>query len=68
MHIVNPHIAHGILVPAVHIAECLKAVFLAGVKLPINRAFLINFTVVFEKVLEEIQTDLLSCGRTALNT
>jgi len=41
----------------VHIAKSLKAVLLAAVKEPVNRAFLISLDMVFNKVIQEVVSD-----------
>ena len=54
MEVAVPHAAHGVLVVAVEVDEGFEAVFLTGVKEPVDRPFLVGLAVVFEEIIEEI--------------
>ena len=57
--------AFCILGPAVNVDEGLEPVFLAAVKKPINRPFLIGLAVVLVEVLEEIVAEFFLRRRAA---
>ena len=54
MHIIGTDTGNGVRLITVHINQCLKAILLAAVKQPVNRAFLINLTMVSVEIVEEI--------------
>ena len=54
MHIIGTDTGNGVRLIAVHIDQCLKTIFLAAVKQPINRAFLIHLAMIFIKIIQEI--------------
>ena len=62
VEVVHSKIADGVRRVAVEINQSLEAVLLAAVEQPVDRALLINFAVVFEKILEEIITDNLTAA------
>ena len=62
VQILHTHITDSIRIPAVHINQRLEAVLLAAVKEPINRAFLISFHVILNKVVQKIVSDDLARG------
>ena len=57
VEIIHADIADGVRRVAMKIDQRLKAVLLAAVKQPVNRAFLIGFAVILEKVLKEVVAD-----------
>ena len=54
MHIIGTDTGNGVWLIAVHINQSLKAVLLATVKQPVDRAFLINLAMIFIKIIQEI--------------
>ena len=54
MHIIGTDTGNGVWLIAVHINQCLEAVLLAAVKQPVNRTFLVNFTMVCIEIVEEV--------------
>ena len=54
MHIIGTNTSNGVQLITVHIDQSLKAILLAAVKQPVDRAFLINLAVVGVEVAQEV--------------
>ena len=54
VYVVRSDTRDGIGLITVHIDEALEAILLSAVKLPINRAFLINLDVISIELVEEV--------------
>lgn len=65
MNIVCADTGHGVTVVAVEVGEALEAVLLAGVKLPIDGAFLVGFQVIGVEISKEVVANDLT-GHIAL--
>ena len=69
MHIVGTDAGNGIRLIPVHINQALETIFLTAVKLPINRALLINPAMVIVEVVQEVvPNDILRLTFTAQST
>ena len=62
MDIVGAHPCQQLRLIAMHIDQCLKAVFLSGAEQPVDRPFLVGFQMVGVEIAEEIAADHLPGG------